>query len=494
MSAYTSERYQRACKLFLGPRTEVKEDPRLDVTEWHLWSGFFYDLRPRPSHANSKTVACLDDDKTGDYNPYDGLTTPKRKLGSNPAECASERHSKRLKAAPTSQLIALQRRLVQEVLNASQQINGHTSHDVSHQQARALKIQFGRTSAGSADSSMNIPPVNMTALDGNGGPILVGQAGSPLPTPIYELVRDVGPGLPPVLIRKEHTPRPARETLRSLAGEGNGRPTSVGLRTTSQSFEQKENITRSMPILTSDNSHPWDEPRPFLVQTELPHPLTVMYDSSGPGCEPCHWCDNFAYGIVGLGVRYVEVLERRKGQWAELRYGHTHEGKEPSRMCIRCSLNRINIILCAHDNLVPLVDNSIVQLHEVPIFEELAKASQGLKYKPKLVNQTGQSFPEPIHPWCSLCQSPAHWRCDEPQYRYHRQEPVDIYPLVTGCGLHLCNSCAEHTKRFGGDLDAVYKQGIKDLENGVKIRADVNYILRMSESNVFWQIMNKKKN
>lgn len=333
----------------------------------------------------------------------------------------------------------------------------------------------------------------MTTFDGTSRSTYDGWTEPPRPAPIYELVTDVGPGLPPVLVKKKGIKSSTQDTQSILAGWISRRPKVVGLRTIPQTFDMKKLSSYPPGLLPAIRPYPWEEPIPVKIRTKLPHPLTILDDTLGPDSKPCHWCDNFAYGIAGFGVRYPVVVEKSKGKWTELKGGHTAEGREPSRMCVRCTCNRLSIIHCSHDKIVSLAEDPNVELDENPILDQMEKASQAVKCKPGSICKANQSFQEPLHPWCSLCQSPAYWRCDNHQPDARDPDSRDFIPLDTGCGLHLCDYCAEYTKRFRGDLDDVYEHGVMDTDNDTAFRADVDYILKRSEENVFFQQINHNK-
>lgn len=226
-----------------------------------------------------------------------------------------------------------------------------------------------------------------------------------------------------------------------------------------------------------------NELKPRLVRTELSHPLKVNHDPSPEGeqeGQACHWCDNFAYGIMGLGVRHPEIIETCPGEWFELRDGHTHEGRDPSRMCIQCTFKRISILLCSHGSFMPFVDPKDVDADLA--YAQLINASRALH--PEFHNPDWE-FKEPYHPWCSLCRAPAFWRCNEPHPI--TEETFSTIPTDPGCGLHLCDYCASLATGCYGDLDAVVASGLRDPEKETEYRADVDLILSHSEDNVLWQ-------
>jgi hypothetical protein len=216
------------------------------------------------------------------------------------------------------------------------------------------------------------------------------------------------------------------------------------------------------------------------IWTELVHPVQFLADD-GEGFPPCNWCNNFAFGINGLGPRYPEVLIFGDGTIVELQDGHTAEGKEQSRMCISCTLNRFKIIRCSHDTLD-------LQTVPTPVKENLrADALRLLNEANEVLIDPETGKAGPFHPfttyqWCSLCREPAFGTCQAIQ-------PVDVYADVVncdeesrGCGLMLCESCLHLTNEFQGDLNAVIAWG-RNGPSPVSYRADVEFLLSGAENN-----------
>lgn len=223
-----------------------------------------------------------------------------------------------------------------------------------------------------------------------------------------------------------------------------------------------------------------DGPKPTVRRTELPHPLKINHDPS-PGGEPCHWCDNFAYGISGLGVRYPTVIENKPGEWTEIDDGHTCEGREPSRMCVQCTFKRVAILYCSHGSIVPLENTDALDVDAA--YADLNKATMALHPD---YRKEDDDFKEAPQTWCSLCRAPASWRCDD-SHPLASEDTFSTIPTDPGCGLHLCDYCADLTAQYHGNLEAVVVHGLKDFDNGTGFRADVEYILMDSENNVLWQ-------
>lgn len=201
---------------------------------------------------------------------------------------------------------------------------------------------------------------------------------------------------------------------------------------------------------------------PRTLTTSLAHPVTFAHDPPDDGTSPCHWCDNFIYGLLGRGKRTVQIMDYGNGRCEEISGGHTEAGHEPSRMCIACALERIRITQCTWHRIIPLQGYSPDTFDFDAAFNSLTPGIE----EPKMIN-----------PWCSLCPSPAFFGCSAIQ-------PVNVYqecvepcsPDAVGCGLLLCERCEAGMRECGGELGKVVKRNEQEDE-GFGSRADVEYIL-----------------
>lgn len=236
----------------------------------------------------------------------------------------------------------------------------------------------------------------------------------------------------------------------------------------------------SIPTFDYLSSNPYGTS--YRIWTYYPHPLTIMSPNTDLSC---HWCSNFAYGIVGLGARNTDILDFETGRLIELSDGHRGEAKEPSRMCWDCARDRLQIMQCSHDVIAPLLNHMSphIPYNTSGAYYHLARAWAALQEPSSQFY--GQPFPEAPQPWCSLCQEPAFWSCDSDQtVQVSFQGSVqNVTPIDIGCGLFLCDYCAHYVKRFQGDLDRVVSRGRHNPDNRTEFRADVDYILKHSNEN-----------
>lgn len=183
------------------------------------------------------------------------------------------------------------------------------------------------------------------------------------------------------------------------------------------------------------------------IQTCFAHPVDLAYEPPSDGSDPCHWCSNFIYGLMGLGPRRVEVIDYGDGRYIEIEGGHVGDGHAPSRMCISCAHARLSIMRCPGHRVVGLSGLNINDFDFDAAYATLVPA-------------VGQGQPAVVNPWCSLCPNPAFFGCGTGE----------------GCGLVLCERCAMLMKGYKGDLDKVVARNKRDdAEFGS--RADVDYLV-----------------
>lgn len=160
---------------------------------------------------------------------------------------------------------------------------------------------------------------------------------------------------------------------------------------------------------------------------------------SAESLEPCSWCDDFAYGLVGF------------------------EKHRPGPMCARCVQQRSCIVKCTGHRAEPLDGFKPESFDFRAAYDSLNPGSG------KRVTKT---------PWCSLCPTPAFFRCaTQPATSGHEKstEPG----AVMGCGLMLCETCNILVQACN-DLTWVVSF-IRSEDPADGSRADVDYLLPGSE-------------
>lgn len=155
------------------------------------------------------------------------------------------------------------------------------------------------------------------------------------------------------------------------------------------------------------------------IDTAFSHPIALNH-LNAEGYDPCHFCnghDGVQYGLFGLGERSVEVLQPNdptKG-YTEVNGGHAGEGTEPTRMCIECTSQRLQIINC-----FPHAFRELKGHGTATTFDAGSSSDQFDAWKP----------------WCSICITPAVVECCALQLRHYGAGEG-----IQGCGLYLCEEC-----------------------------------------------------
>lgn len=200
----------------------------------------------------------------------------------------------------------------------------------------------------------------------------------------------------------------------------------------------------------------------IMIKTPFAHPINFEYVPPRNGSKPCHWCNDFTYGILGLGNLDVEVVKRPDGPgYVEVRGGHVGKGCDSSRMCTVCALERIHIGNCSQHKIFALknLDEDTFDFGEAFLsLEPLHETSRHV----------------PINPWCSLCPNPAFYGCATLQRFSKFREPLRSKEEEEGCGLLLCSDCAEVMVECDSNIAKTVREHRKV---GRELRADVEFLL-----------------
>ena len=198
-----------------------------------------------------------------------------------------------------------------------------------------------------------------------------------------------------------------------------------------------------------------------LITTRLVHPITFNYLVPDDDSNPCHWCEDIVYGIIGFAEAHVEVIDYHDGQgYIEIGGGRTAQGHEPSRMCYKCTASRLFIAGCEGHDIQPIegVDPKSFDYDEV--LEWLTP---------------GMTSAAPFR-WCSVCPSPACFACKKPGMAgmcLEGEEAAGNGP--SGCGLLLCENCAVSIlEEPDSGLDGLIS-GLGDA-GPLGIRADADFL------------------
>ncbi|KAJ0426951.1 hypothetical protein BJY00DRAFT_3905 [Aspergillus carlsbadensis] len=186
-------------------------------------------------------------------------------------------------------------------------------------------------------------------------------------------------------------------------------------------------------------------PKILEISTSFVHPIAFNHLPNEDGSDPCHFCSDFAFGIVGLGRRTVEMVDLGDGRYDELRNGHSQTGHQATRMCSNCVQRRLRVVRCLSHSFSPIQGLSADSFDFKAAYDSLVPGVVGQKRTAK-------------NTWCGLCPTPAFFRCR--------------------CGLLLCETCEIMARGFDNDLGKIVAKieaEAGDLEEGT--RADVEFIL-----------------
>jgi hypothetical protein len=212
------------------------------------------------------------------------------------------------------------------------------------------------------------------------------------------------------------------------------------------------------------------------ITTAFSHPIIFNYIPDPMGTSPCSWCASPFFGLFGHGDIEVEVIPFPAVDghgYEEMPGGHADKGKEQSQMCVSCTFERVNIMGCETHELC-----SIEVDPRIGMKGEMEKSMQAL-----LVNdKEGGKLAENTK-WCSICPSPAHFRCCV------RQIEDGLAGDGSGCGLFVCENCNDLMTKVARDnldaaetLDRTVHHASTDLftyEYGV--RADATFLTSTGE-------------
>ncbi|PQE17156.1 C6 finger domain protein [Rutstroemia sp. NJR-2017a WRK4] len=227
--------------------------------------------------------------------------------------------------------------------------------------------------------------------------------------------------------------------------------------------------------------------QPTTILTSFSHPIIFNWNPPAQSSPlvtilPCTWHSNPFFGFWGFGPpRAVEVIpypEHTGAGYEELKNGYGDsgegEGEERSRMCVRCTWERIRILGCAGHRMEKLsgVDERLWD-------EGWVKASLGACVKRAKEGVLGRpdrgTLPSLVWDarWCAVCPSFAEWGCEGmllllfsfvPSYSFLSPppcpsiprllpQPTEIHTNTTPpeCALPLCSSCNSlHNKVLRG--------------------------------------------
>ena len=196
------------------------------------------------------------------------------------------------------------------------------------------------------------------------------------------------------------------------------------------------------------------------IKTRLAHPIYFNYDPPADGTQPCHWCDDLAYGIIGLPETHVRVTDYQDGRgYVEVSEGHAASGYPPSRMCRLCTSAVMLILGCTAHGLIPITGVSSAA-------SDLNAVMQSM--------EPGRAGDAPFE-WCRVCRRPAFYQCLNPLSVEMNLPGIE----ELGCGLKLCEWCAsdlmnEHDGKLTECIAALEQDDSDPFHS--KLRADASLL------------------
>jgi hypothetical protein len=214
------------------------------------------------------------------------------------------------------------------------------------------------------------------------------------------------------------------------------------------------------------------------ITTPWAHPINFQHQPKVTG-EPCHFCQDFRYGLVGLGTTTtVEVAwDHGEKNYIEISGGHFGTGKETTRMCTACALERLRIRFCGygHDKGKERDQGKKICTHnhtliEMPTWRALGVTRNQQWTKQLQMKRTEAGYlAQPVMPPCHLCHTPATYRCDTVQKRNLALQPLEGTIGKHSCGLRVCDGCKDNVEGCGG-------QWVRGKVLGMGERADAEFL------------------
>jgi hypothetical protein len=171
-----------------------------------------------------------------------------------------------------------------------------------------------------------------------------------------------------------------------------------------------------------------------LISTRWVHPMKFLTTE-----KKCGFCKDHLFGVFGHDERMVTVERIDKGNqvFKEISGGHAAEGKPPTTMCARCSIDRYFMACCGQHRLkrLPGLESDKLGLDKSNMDKYTAQILSGDAGSKK--REAGQKI-------CSICPCPASFRCFTLQKKTPTGLSLSAGQELEGCGLLVCKSCKPH--------------------------------------------------
>lgn len=218
------------------------------------------------------------------------------------------------------------------------------------------------------------------------------------------------------------------------------------------------------------------------IITKWTYPIDFLFMPSANPLQPnrfsrpCHFCNDFRYGIYGCGrtrVQLAYIVER--GVFDEISGGNKARGCEPTRMCGLCALEFLHTSKCPEHRLVPLSGRKDVP--SLNLQQWMANLSDRSLHRNRRLT----------YPCCSFCPSPALFRCCAPQKNLSVKGPwkAGHESTRTKCKLFVCLGCKSVSEEYGWDR-AKLELAIEARQ--LVPRADMEFLFPGSDLHTAWGV------
>ncbi|TGO92337.1 hypothetical protein BPOR_0005g00260 [Botrytis porri] len=199
--------------------------------------------------------------------------------------------------------------------------------------------------------------------------------------------------------------------------------------------------------------------RTIIIPTSYAHPLIFNYKRDPMALYPsCDFHSTPFFGLFGYGIRHVTVVpwpsitgtgyEELENGWGDSGAGH-----EATRMCVKCTYERVKILGCAEHELRPL-EGLDERMRDEMLVRDSVKACEEGMMQGKWVKGSGETPERGSRAdlvwrakWCAVCPRPGDWicksgdTCEGRRSLSHSTQGSQSH--VKGCGLILCDTCYE---------------------------------------------------
>ncbi|TEY60247.1 hypothetical protein BOTCAL_0183g00150 [Botryotinia calthae] len=199
--------------------------------------------------------------------------------------------------------------------------------------------------------------------------------------------------------------------------------------------------------------------RTIIIPTSFAHPLIFNYKRDPMALyPPCDFHSTPFFGLFGYGIRHVTVVpwpsitgagyEELENGWGDSGAGH-----DTTRMCVKCTYERVKILGCIEHELRPL-EGLDERMRDDRLVRDSVKACEEGMMQGKWMKGSGETPERGSRAdlvwrakWCAVCPRPGDWICKSGDACNGRRSlshsTQGSQSHVKGCGLILCDTCYE---------------------------------------------------